>query len=132
MNGCCVNFVDSGLEMANSEFYRLAFAGFLWPVRFLELRRCLEASSSYSGIWMVKQAPLPFSPSTCTQLWLIAGGLAFCNIICALSYCANDFLYDHGLVHGVSRQGALKLYVACAIVLTAAQIAVTALLLSMG
>ena len=50
----------------------------------------------------------------------------------ALSYCANDFLSDHGLVHGVSRQGALKLYVACAIVLTAAQIAVTALLLSMG
>ena len=69
------------------------------------------------------------SPS---DLWLIAGGLAFCNIIFALSYCANDFLYDHGLVSGVSRQGALKLYVACAIVLTAAQIAVTALLLSMG
>ena len=36
------------------------------------------------------------SPS---DLWLIAGGLAFCNIICALSYCANDFLYDHGFVH---------------------------------
>ena len=69
------------------------------------------------------------SPS---DLWLVAGGLAFCNIAFALSYCANDFLYDHGLVHGVSRQGALKLYVACAIVLTAVQIAVTALLLSMN
>ena len=47
------------------------------------------------------------SPS---DLWLIAGGLAFCNIICALSYCANDFLYDHGLVHNISRKGALILY----------------------
>lgn len=69
------------------------------------------------------------SPS---DLWLVAGGLAFCNIIFALSYGANDFLYDHGLVHGVSRQEALKLYVACAIVLVVVQIAVTALLLSMN
>ena len=69
------------------------------------------------------------SPS---DLWLVAGGLAFCNIVFALSYGANDFLYDHGLVHGASRQGALKLYVACAIVLVVVQIAITALLLSIN
>lgn len=69
------------------------------------------------------------SPS---DLWLVAGGLAFCNIVFAISYCANDLLYDHGLVHGVSRQGALKLYAACAIVLIAVQIVITALLLSMN
>lgn len=69
------------------------------------------------------------SPS---DLWLVAGGLAFCNIVFALSYCANDFLYDHGLVHGVSRQGALKLYVACTIILVVMQISVTTLLLSMN
>ena len=60
------------------------------------------------------------------------GGLAFCNIVFALSYCANGFLYDHGLAHGVSSQDALKVHVARAIVLTMAQIAVIALLLSSG
>ena len=46
--------------------------------------------------------------------------------------CANGFLYDHGLAHGVSSQDALKVHVARAIVLTMAQIAVIALLLSSG
>lgn len=59
-------------------------------------------------------------------------GLAFCNIVFALSCCSNVFLYDDGLAHGVSSQDALKVHVARAVVLTMTQIAVIALLLSSG
>lgn len=64
--------------------------------------------------------------------WLVAAGLALCNVLFAASYCANDFLYDHGLVHGVSRKGALKVYVAFAAAVVVLQAALLAFMLSVG
>ena len=32
------------------------------------------------------------------------------NALLATCYAFNDFLYDHGLVHNISRKGALILY----------------------
>ena len=52
-----------------------------------------------------------------SELWLVASLMAGCNVLLALCYIFNDFLYAHGLVHGVSRRGALRVYVICAVVL---------------
>ncbi len=65
-------------------------------------------------------------------LWIVAAGLALCNAFFAASYCANDFLYDHGLVHGVSRKGALKVYVVFAVVMVVLQAALLVFMLSIG
>lgn len=56
------------------------------------------------------------SPS---ELWPVAALMAGCNLLLALCYVFNDFLYDHGFVHGVSRKGALLTYVICAVALVA-------------
>lgn len=64
--------------------------------------------------------------------WLVAAGLALCNALFAVSYCANDFLYDHGLIHGVNRKGALKVYVVFAVATVVLQAALLAFMLSIG
>lgn len=51
------------------------------------------------------------------ELWAAAALMAGCNLLMALCYVFNDFLYDHGFVHGASRKGALRVYVICAVVL---------------
>ena len=49
--------------------------------------------------------------------WFLGGIMAAMNLLMALGYVFNDFLYNRGLVHGVSRTGALKVYVVCAVIL---------------
>lgn len=73
-----------------------------------------------------------FDGSVEMGVWFVAAGLALCNALFAASYCANDFLYDHGLVHGVSRKGALKVYVAFAAAVVVLQAALLAFMLSVG
>ncbi len=54
-----------------------------------------------------------------SELWVLGGIMAGCNALLGLCYRFNDVLYDHGLVHGVSRKGALVAYSLCALFLVA-------------
>ncbi|MGI6106252.1 MAG: DUF1648 domain-containing protein [Raoultibacter sp.] len=65
------------------------------------------------------------------ELWILAIILSLCNFMMALAYCANDFLYASGLVHGVSKNGALKVYVVVAMFLVAVHIGCTLSLISL-
>lgn len=65
-----------------------------------------------------------------SELWVLSFIMAGCNIILAVSFFGNDFLYAQGLVHGVSKAGALKLYVALAAFMVALQIGCIVFLIS--
>ncbi|MBQ3106848.1 MAG: DUF1648 domain-containing protein [Eggerthellaceae bacterium] len=48
--------------------------------------------------------------------WFMAAVLGGVNLLLALCYVFNDVLYARGMVHGVSRSGARKVYVVLAAV----------------
>ncbi len=62
--------------------------------------------------------------------WFLGGIMSSCNLLMALGYVFNDLLYNRGLVHGVSRTGALKVYVACALFLVVTTASVALLIIS--
>lgn len=67
-----------------------------------------------------------------SDLWTLSLCMSFCNGLMALCYCANDFLFAHGLVNGVKKRStALKVYTICALFLVIVQAACTAFLLSL-
>lgn len=67
-----------------------------------------------------------------SDLWALSLCMSFCNGLMALCYCANDFLFAHGLVNGVKKRStALKVYIICALFLVIVQAACTAFLLSL-
>lgn len=49
--------------------------------------------------------------------WVIGAAMSGTNLLLALCSAFNDRLYNAGLVHGVSRENAPKLYAAVAIIL---------------
>ena len=55
--------------------------------------------------------------------WILAGVMSATNFSLALLWRFNDRLYDRGLVHGVSRGGARRLYVALAVLDTVIAVA---------
>lgn len=55
------------------------------------------------------------SPS---EMLIVGAIMSGCNLLLALCYLFNDFLYDHGLVHGVSKKGALAVYDVVGVVIT--------------
>lgn len=58
------------------------------------------------------------SPDELTGIcWFLGAVMAGSNLLMAVLYVFNDALYNSGLVHGVSRSGALKLYAVLAVVL---------------
>lgn len=48
------------------------------------------------------------------------------NALLAICYAFNDFLYDHGLVHNISRKGALVLYKVLAVFIVIVTVGVLA------
>lgn len=50
-------------------------------------------------------------------LWFLGAVMSGSNVLMAVLYMFNDTLYSMGLVHGVSRGGALKVYAVCAVIL---------------
>ncbi len=68
-----------------------------------------------------------------SDLWVLSFVMGGCNGLMALCYCANDFLWAHGLVNGVRRRStALKIYAVLAIFLITLQAACTAFLISLA
>ena len=47
--------------------------------------------------------------------WILGGTMTAVNALMAVFFAFNDHICDMGLVHGVSRMNALKIYVVCAI-----------------
>lgn len=59
----------------------------------------------------------PNGYSAPTQLFVLAAIMAGCNVLMALCYAFSDTLYDHGMVHGVSRKTTRPVLLGCAIFL---------------
>lgn len=59
------------------------------------------------------------------EVYLVGGAGAFCNLLLGLCYAFSDKLYDAGLIHGVGRKGARRVFTVLACVDTIIFIALT-------
>ncbi len=64
------------------------------------------------------------------QLWLVGGTLAGANVLIAACYFFSDFLYDHGMVHGISQKNTRPFLMVCGIALVGITIFCVTFLLS--
>lgn len=64
------------------------------------------------------------------EMFIPSGILAAVNLMLALFYLFNDLLYNQGLVHGVSRKGALVLYKVIAVLIVAITVFMVVLMVS--
>ena len=63
--------------------------------------------------------------------WFLGGTMAAVNVLMAVSFFFNDKMYAAGLVHGVSKENAPKIYVGCAVLMVAITVAILIALTSM-